>query len=238
MKRDGHERVEKRVEALSSLHRLAPDASPKLLSLLASLADEHSPTAVKESVDAVDVHIADALTGLEIPMLSRDGLIVDIGSGCGIPGLVLAAALPGAEVVAVEASRRRCDFIAAAASRASLGNVSVVCARVEEWREGVGVADTVVSRALSSLAVVLEYSAPLLREGGASIAWKGTPDPDELRAAAGAAAELGMSAPAATEVQPWASSGVRQLFVSSKVGPTPDRFPRRAGMAAKRPLGA
>lgn len=237
MERGASDRAAGRLGELAAQYDIAGGSIGSLASILEALSDEHAPTAVRDPNEGVDVHIADALSGLAVSQLSRSSVIVDIGSGCGIPGLVLAAALPQATLVAVEASGRRCDFIREAAAGAGLANVDVVCARAEEWLDGIGTADAVVARALASTPVLLEYAAPLLKADGILVAWKGTPDDDELAAGSRAASELGMSEIESVSVEPWPGGGSRQLLVSRKVHPTPDRYPRRAGIAAKRPIG-
>jgi 16S rRNA (guanine527-N7)-methyltransferase len=85
--------------------------------------------------------------------------------------------------------------------------------------------------------VIAEYAAPLLVEGGALVAWKGRRDPAEEVAGDAAGVELGLSPAGVHEVQPFPKARHRHLHLYSKVGPTPNRFPRRPGMARKRPLG-
>jgi 16S rRNA (guanine527-N7)-methyltransferase len=237
MKRGGERAIDHRLMELCASHGLDPETHAAFRSILDSLADEHAPTAVRDPAEGVNVHIADSLSGLESPELPGAGLIADIGSGCGIPGLVLAAALPKAKVVAVEASGRRCEFIDAAASRAGIGNIEAVKSRAEEWSDGLGKCDLVVARAVAPLAVLAEYAAPLLKPGGALVAWKGKPEPEELEASGKAASILGLEQLDAITVKPWPGGGRRQLQRLRKVGPTPPGYPRRAGMATKRPLG-
>ena len=96
--------------------------------------------------------------------------------------------------------------------------------------------DLVAARACAPLPVLVEYALPLIRIGGALVAWKGAVPPDELRAGRAAAAQLGGGEP---EVQPAgiAALGDHSFVVVAKLRPTPDRFPRRPGQPAKRPLG-
>jgi 16S rRNA (guanine527-N7)-methyltransferase len=96
----------------------------------------------------------------------------------------------------------------------------------------------VTARAVAPLDALAEYAAPLLREGGALVAWKGRRDPDEEAAGARAAGVVGLEIAEVRPVQPFAAAEHRHLHVYVKVRPTPDRFPRRPGMARKRPLGA
>jgi 16S rRNA (guanine527-N7)-methyltransferase len=111
--------------------------------------------------------------------------------------------------------------------------------RAEDWArgEGAGAYDAVTARAVAPLAVLAEYATPLLAPGGVLVAWKGARDPDEEEAGTRAASELGLEPRPPLPVTPYAGSQNRHLHVYLKVRDTPERFPRRAGMAAKRPLG-
>ena len=149
----------------------------------------------------------------------------------------LAVALPGAHVSLVESQRRKCEFLDRMCACAEIENADVVWGRVEEWREGLLRNDAVLARALAPQPVVLEYAAPLLRLGGSLVDWRGRRVPEAERAAARAAEELGLRRVQVLRVQPFAGARDHHLHVYMKVGETPARFPRRAGMARKRPLG-
>jgi len=116
-------------------------------------------------------------------------------------------------------------------------NTPVVNARAEAWPEGLRAHDLVTARALAALPVILEYAAPLLVEGGHVVCWKGAVGPEELAAGAAAARTLGLSPSPPLGVAPYAGARDHSLHAFCKVAPTPDRFPRRPGMASKRPLG-
>ncbi len=102
---------------------------------------------------------------------------------------------------------------------------------------GAGAYDAVTARAVASLAVVVEYAAPLLSVGGVLVAWRGARDAAAEDAAAAAAERLRMAVRGVERVVPFAGAENRHLHVFEKVGPTPPEFPRRPGMARKRPLG-
>jgi 16S rRNA (guanine527-N7)-methyltransferase len=200
------------------------------------LADEPaSVSSVREHDAAMRVHVEDSLDGLRVPAVREAQRIADIGSGAGFPGLVLAAALPAAHVVLVESVGRKCAFIDRAAAAAGLDNSEVVNARAEEWR---GVVDVVTARALGPLNVLVEYAAPLLELGGHLVAWKGHPDAVEEADAAAASRAVGLTPSEIVEIEPRPGSDERRLYVYSKVEETPARYPRRAGMARKRPIRA
>ena len=218
---------------------LAPEATGAIERLLELLErDDSAPTTVRERASALDVHVADSLSGLELPAVRDARRIADVGAGAGFPGLVLAAALPAAYVSLVESVGRKCAWLERAVSAMGLTNADVVNARAEAWPAGLGAHDLVTARALASLNVLVEYAAPLLAAGGALVAWKGRRDPAEEADGAAAADALGMVGRDAVQVQPFADARERHLYLYLKVGPTPNGYPRRPGMASKRPLRA
>ncbi|MGB2712327.1 MAG: 16S rRNA (guanine(527)-N(7))-methyltransferase RsmG [Conexibacter sp.] len=232
-------RVEGELAALADRHGLPEGAVTQLGTLLAALAaDPHAPTTVRAPAEAVHTHLADALVALELVAVREATTVADLGAGAGFPGLPLAIALPAASVALVESNARKCAFIESAVAAARIGNAHAVASRAESWGEGRGACDLVTARALAPLAVIAEYAAPLLRDGGVLVAWKGRRDPAEEHAAAAAAELLGLSVEEVRAVAPYAGAAHRHLHVLRKVAPTPPRFPRRPGMARKRPLGA
>jgi 16S rRNA (guanine527-N7)-methyltransferase len=211
----------------------------QLSRVLAQLAsDEHAPTAIREPERARWAHVADALVALEIEAVARADRIADLGSGAGFPGVALAVALPEAEVSLVESRRRRCEFLERLCEAAEVENARVVCTRAEEWRAGRASCDLVLARALASQPVVLEYAAPLLCEGGTLVDWRGRRERAAEAAAERAAALLGLRRVEIRPVFPFEGARDRHLHVFTKVAHTPARFPRRAGVARKRQLGA
>jgi 16S rRNA (guanine527-N7)-methyltransferase len=213
----------------------------RLLDALAAEPDPH--TTVSDPKAARDVHVADSLSGLEVRELASARRIADIGAGAGFPGLVLAIALPRAQVDLVESVGRKTAVIDRLIRAAELSNARSITTRVEDFArvpEALGggreAYDAVTARAVGSLAVLVEYAAPLLREGGVLVAWKGARDQAEEAAGATAAAKVGMAPAEVLAVKPYPSSENRHLHVYRKIAPTSAGFPRRAGMARKRPL--
>jgi 16S rRNA (guanine527-N7)-methyltransferase len=225
---------------------LSAGSAEQIARLLAALAAEPDPpTTMRAPANALDAHVADSLSALEVPELARARRIADIGAGAGFPGLALAVALPEASIDLVEAAGRKAAVISRLAQAAELTNARAVTARAEEWAAtpaaaggGAGAYDAVVVRAVAALPVLAEYAAPLLREGGVLVAWKGARDAGEEAAGRAAAAELGLAAEDVLHVEPFEGARERHLHVYRKVAPTPARFPRRPGMAVKRPLGS
>jgi 16S rRNA (guanine527-N7)-methyltransferase len=230
--------VRDRLLALAARYALPAAAPAQLETLLELVADEPaSITSVRDPRAGVDIHVADSLAALAVDAVRTARRIADLGSGAGFPGLVLAVALPEARIAVVESVGRKCAFLDRAAAAAGLRNVEVVSARAEAWTSGIGLHDLVTARALAPLGVLVEYAAPLLHEGGQLVAWKGRREPTEEAAGAAAADALGMSAPAVRELEPPPGVSHRHLYLSMKVRPTPPGFPRRPGIARKRPLG-
>jgi len=229
--------VAARLSELAAQYELPADGAPRLRKLLDLVQQSHhSLTAVRDPVAGVEVHIADSLAGLELEALQTAGVIADLGSGAGFPGLVLALARPKARVVLVESVGKKAVFLEEAAEELQLANVEVVGGRAEAWEAGLGECDAVTARALARLDILLEYAAPLLRVDGVLVAWKGKRDKGEETAAWKAGKVLGMEAPVPTTVA-GPDGSERHLYLSKKLRPTPAGYPRRPGMAAKRPLG-
>jgi 16S rRNA (guanine527-N7)-methyltransferase len=231
--------VRDRLVALAARYDLPAPAAGQCATLLDLVAAEPTAiTSVRDPEQGVDVHVADSLVALELYSVRTAERIADLGAGGGFPGLALAVALPGARVALVESVERKCAFLRGAAGALGLSNVEVVHARAETWPEGLGAHDLVTARALAPLPVVLEYAAPLLAVGGTLVAWKGRRDPAEEADGAAAADLLRMGRPAPHPVRPFDAAHDRHVYVSSKVSSTPDGYPRRPGMARKRPLRA
>jgi 16S rRNA (guanine527-N7)-methyltransferase len=223
------------------LDRGARQALERVLALLR--AERRSVSSVTEPERAWQVHVADSLSGLAVRELAEAKSIADVGSGAGFPGLVLAAALPAAGVDLIESVAAKCDFMRRAAAAGGIGNARVIEARAETWatatppQGGREAHDAVSVRAVGRLSTLAELAAPLLREGGVLVAWKGRRSADEEAELEAAAGLLAMQPVQVLEVGPHAGSRHRHLHVVRKAGPTPERLPRRPGMAKKRPFG-
>jgi 16S rRNA (guanine527-N7)-methyltransferase len=238
MDRGSQEAGVARIAELAERYGLPPSAIRRLDLLLDLLVhDPSAPTAIRDRGKALDDHLADALVALELPRLRDATAAVDIGSGAGLPGLALAIALPETRFALLESSARKCAFLERAVAVSEVPNAVVVHARAESWSEGIGRHDLVTARAVAALDVVAEYAAPLLETGGTLVAWRGRRDPQAEAAAARAAEQLGLGPPEVRVVRPYQAAEHRHLYLMSKLTETPSGFPRRPGMALKRPLG-
>lgn len=200
--------------------RLTSDgAVPLLERWLAAVVATPGLTALRDAEAARRMLLDDALAG--IPLVAREpGPVVDVGSGGGTPGIPLAVSLPDREVTLLEAERRKCAFLDR--WTAVLPNLHVIWGRAEEQpAETYGVA---VAKALASPPTAAEWCLPLVREGGAAVLWVGpSVDADRVGRVAERLASVVEDAP-------------EGFLVLRKTGPTPAGFPRRPGMARKRPL--
>jgi len=218
---------------------LSQDAHRRLQTVLDLLAEERSSVSSVVDQRAWQVHVADSLTGLEVPELREARRIADVGAGAGFPGLVLAVALPDAQIDLVESVGRKCEFMRRAAEAAETANARVLNLRSEELAGGEGreAYDVVTARAVGRLSTLAELASPLLEPNGVLVAWKGKRDADEEEQLRSAAAALAMNPEAILEVGDRAGSEHRHLHVVRKAGATPANLPRRPGMAKKRPRG-
>jgi 16S rRNA (guanine527-N7)-methyltransferase len=185
---------------------------------LDELVDTPGLTSVSPA-DARRVHVDESLAALDV-LRRFDGPIVDVGSGGGAPGIPLAAELPERKMTLLESNRRKCAFLERWARE--LPNVEAVCGRAEEQPlDAWGVA---VAKALASPPVAAEWCLPLVRPGGAAILFVGP------------SAELTRVARVAEQLAAEPAESPLGLLVLRKTGPTPAGFPRRPGVARKRPL--
>ncbi len=187
-------------------------------------------------------HLVDALSCLLAGALRPSTSVIDIGTGAGLPGIPLAIAQPTLHITLLEATQKKARFLEHACSTLGLPNCQVLHARAEEaaraptYRE---VFDFSTARGLAALPVVIEYCAPLVRPGGAILAMKSRLPEEELSMGIAASREMGVALREIRTVKYRASlpQKERRLVVFDKVRATSDKFPRKAGLAKKRPLG-
>lgn len=200
-------------------------------------------TAITEPEEIVTKHFMDSLSVLvALDPLAGDGslTVIDVGTGGGFPGIPLKIARPQWRVTLLEATRKKTDFLEMAVGDLGLEGVTVLWGRAEEvahlpdHRERY---DAAVARAVAELAALAELCLPFVRVGGRFVAQKGARVTDEVDRARRALEVLGghllaIERPAI----PGLEGEERALVVVEKAAPTPDRYPRRSGMPAKRPL--
>ncbi len=210
--------------------------------LMAEAARQFSLTAVREPAQIERRHFLESLAFGRLlagrGLLPDGARVIDIGSGAGLPGLPLKLAWPSLRLALLESNSRRCRFLGAAIRELGLGDVAVLEGRSEHFgRDPAHRAayDLVVARAVAPLPILIEYALPFLRLGGRLAVAKGSGAQRELDSAGAALQALGGRLEAALAFQP--PGGLKQtVIVIVKETPTPERYPRRAGLPAKRPI--
>lgn len=196
-------------------------------------------TGITEAEEAAVKHFLDSLAVLRWVQLGVDESLLDVGTGAGFPGVPLAIAVPECRVFLLDAARKKCFFLERAVREVGLANVTVVCGRAEElgrkleYREKF---DWVVARAVARLGELVEYTLPFVRVGGWFVAYKGVEGREEIEEAGQAVVLLGGRVEGVEEyLLPW-GWGARELVFIRKVASTGEEFPRRPGLARRRPL--
>ncbi|MEP7082035.1 MAG: 16S rRNA (guanine(527)-N(7))-methyltransferase RsmG [Chloroflexota bacterium] len=224
----------------TTLPRGFADAVERFVELLLDANTRLNLTRVTEPDAVARLHLLDSLSALPLLDSFAPSTALDLGSGGGVPGLVLALARPGIRWTLVDSVGKKCDAMRGFADALGLGSVAVVAQRAEilghdpRHRERY---DLVTARACAALPVLAEYALPLVAVGGALVAWKGalSSTDDEAVQGAEAAALLGGGAPAIHETEVRALAQHR-LLVIPKERATPAPYPRRPGEPARRPL--
>jgi 16S rRNA (guanine527-N7)-methyltransferase len=219
-----------------ALHALARE---RLAAFHAYLLEENEKMDLTNVPDAEMTlrHYADSLLPIRHGLIATYSTFMDVGSGAGFPGLVLSIALPDAQAALLDARRKRCDFLAEAVRRLGLQNTQVVWGRAEDvahtaHRERY---DLALARAVAPLSVLAELLLPFVRVGGGALCWKGPGLEGEKAAGKKAAALLGGKMGETVNLLiPGRESYVQ---VIRKTAPTPEKYPRKAGLAEKSPLG-
>jgi 16S rRNA (guanine527-N7)-methyltransferase len=214
-------------------------ARDQLATVLRLLAAERASVSSVVDERAWRVHVEDSLAGLDVAELREAGRIADVGAGAGFPGLVLAVALPAAQIDLIESVGRKCEFMRAAAEAAEIANATVLNSRSEDLAKAGGREryDAVTARAVGRLSTLAELASPLLKPNAVLIAWKGRRDEDEETQLDRASESLAMTPEQILDVGHKAGSEHRHLHVIRKTGPTPGNLPRNPGIAKKRPKG-
>jgi 16S rRNA (guanine527-N7)-methyltransferase len=198
---------------------MSADADELLRSWIRAVVETPGLTAIRDLAEARRMLLDDSLRAVEL-IRGLEGPIVDVGSGGGAPGIPLAASLPDREVTLLEAEERKAAFLRDWEAR--LPNLHVVRGRAEE--QETDVFGAAVAKALAPPPVAVEWCLPLVRAGGAAVLWVGP------------SVELGRVARVSEQLAGGEPENREGLLVIPKLGLTPRGFPRRPGVARKRPL--
>ncbi|MDN5346576.1 MAG: rRNA (guanine527-N7)-methyltransferase [Clostridia bacterium] len=197
-------------------------------------------TSVKERLDIWRKHILDSLLLFKVWQVPFGSRLIDVGSGGGLPGIALKIYRQDLEVTLLESQRRRVAFMEGTLRDLSLKGISCLWGRAEDMGRRPGLResyDLVVARAVATLSVLAEYCLPFARLGGKFVAYKGPNVEEEVKLAGKAIRVLGGELAGVWQGQlPGGKGEMRSLVIVHKVNPTPAKYPRRAGLPAKRSL--
>ncbi|MDK2971632.1 MAG: rRNA (guanine527-N7)-methyltransferase [Candidatus Sumerlaeota bacterium] len=215
------------------------------LEMLRNRGRDNNLTGFRDSTELAIQVVGDALAPLESAPEDVDFLpdgpeeLLDVGSGAGVPGIIYALYWPKCEVYLLESNKKRLEFLREAIDNLEINNVQIIEGRAEShahelvWRERF---DMVTSRALAPLPISLELCLPYLALDGWMLTFKGSNPTDEIKDAEFALNKLGAGKVSARPYVPGSGQQRRHALWIPKTGLTPDRYPRREGIPAKRPL--
>ena len=196
-------------------------------------------TAIREPAGIRRRHFLDALSCVTVTGSLATRRLIDVGTGAGFPGLPLKILTPSLQLTLVDSVQKKTRFLTAVVAELGLRDVTILAERAETLGQDAGHRaqyDWAVARAVAPLAVLAEYLLPLCRVGGAMLAQKGAAAANEVAEAAAAVALLGGGEATVTPIQLPLQTQRHYLVVVPKNSATPPRYPRRAGMPARRPL--
>lgn len=200
-------------------------------------------TAITDYEDVVIKHFADSLSlSRIIDLKGKDLKVLDIGTGAGFPGIPLKIAYPKINITLLDSLNKRVDFLNNVIDMLNLnesGSISAVHDRAEDYIKNPGIResyDLTVSRAVASLNILCEYSLPYLKEGGCFVSYKSENGDAEITEAENAIKILGGKTEKTESFTLPESDNKRTLILIKKICPTPEKYPRRAGVAVKKPI--
>ncbi len=196
-------------------------------------------TALKDENEVIIKHIYDSLLIISNANWQKEAKVIDVGTGAGFPGLPLKIMNEELEITLVDSTEKKKEFLEHIIKILKLDKATALHARAEElgqreeYRE---IYDIAVARAVAKLPVLLEYCLPLVKVGGIFIAYKGSKATEELASSVKALQELGGKVERMTELSLPEGQGKRVLIEIRKERQTDKKYPRRIGVATKRPL--
>ncbi|MBR5961318.1 MAG: 16S rRNA (guanine(527)-N(7))-methyltransferase RsmG [Clostridia bacterium] len=197
-------------------------------------------TAVTDDEETVDKHFVDSLTVLKTGLIKGSEKLIDVGTGAGFPGLVLAMACPELKVTLLDSQQKRLSFLQAVSEKSEVTNVILVHARAEdgarkkELREQFDIA---AARALAPMNVLCEYLLPYAAVDGCALCWKGPALQNELESGRKAAHLLGGRIEMPVECPVYGREWEHMILPIRKVQHTASIYPRKAGVPKSKPLG-
>ncbi len=218
-----------------------PGKLTEYLRLLGEWNQKMDLTAVEGEEEWLDKHFIDSLAVLKTGLLSERGTLIDVGTGAGFPGLVLALAHEELEVSLLDAQQKRLTFLEAVVEELGIRNIRLIHARAEDGSRMQDLReqfDFATARAVAPLNILCEYLLPYVRVGGRMICWKGPALREELESGRRAAFLLGGRIGEAISCPIAGRDWDHLILPVEKANRTPDLYPRKAGLPKQRPLGA
>lgn len=217
-----------------------PEKLDVYLSLLSEWNQKMDLTAVQSEKDTIEKHFIDSLTVLKTGLITNESKLIDVGTGAGFPGLVLAMAVNNIQVTLLDSQQKRLSFLEQVCKAAEVENVKLIHARAEDGSRKEALRekfDYATARALAPLNVLCEYLLPFVKTGGYALCWKGPALKEEIKPGIKAAHLLGgrleMPFNCPVEGRDWE----HMILPIKKIRFTPALYPRKAGIPKNKPLG-
>ena len=209
----------------------------KYMNLLLEWNEKINLTAITDVDDIILKHFIDSMTVLKY--IEKDKSIIDVGTGAGFPGIPIAILREDVKITLLDSLNKRINFLNEVCSELKINNIETIHGRAEEagqnkqYREKYDIA---VSRAVANMTTLSEYLIPFVKVGGICICMKGCEIDHELEQAKFAIKELGGKIEKVEKFNLPDSDIERNIVIIKKIKPTPNRYPRKAGMPSKMPI--
>ena len=209
----------------------------KYMNLLLEWNEKINLTAITDVDDIILKHFIDSMTVLKY--IEKDKSIIDVGTGAGFPGIPIAILREDVKITLLDSLNKRINFLNEVCSELKINNIETIHGRAEEagqnkqYREKYDIA---VSRAVANMTTLSEYLIPFVKVGGICICMKGSEIDHELEQAKFAIKELGGKIEKVEKFNLPDSDIERNIVIIKKIKPTPNRYPRKAGMPSKIPI--
>ncbi|MBN2879268.1 MAG: 16S rRNA (guanine(527)-N(7))-methyltransferase RsmG [Clostridia bacterium] len=211
-----------------------------LFNNLVMATNEHTNlTSIEDGASSAKRHFLDSLNPEALQIIKSANNVIDVGSGAGFPGIPLAVMHDEVRFTLLDTRKKRCEFMQEAVKQLNLKNVTVLWGRAEDYGKDTSYRekyDIACARALATVPVLLEYLSPFLSVGGAAMLYKGSSPEEEISSAKNALSALGMGEINTFLYSVYGDTSEYSMLCSVKINTTPDKYPRKAGIALKRPL--